>query len=101
MTGKIDKLNEKQIKDFTKESFSLLFSNGQSDLNYSNLISFILKISGLKLENLENIHLDDETCSDLKILEEIISNSKVKTDKISNVKFYNIFEIVCTEIYNK
>ena len=103
LTGKNEKLNEKQIKDFTKESLSGVNKSGKSELNYSNLISFIFKISGLELEleNLEEIELDEENCSNFNVLDDIIANSKVRNDEFSNSKLYNIFDIVFTEVYNK
>ncbi len=101
MTGKTEKLNEKFIRDFAKESLSGLNKSGKTEINYSNLISFILKISGLELENLEEIEFDDDNCVDFNLLDDIISTSKVRNDGFNNNKLYLIFDVVCSDIYNK
>jgi len=75
--------------------------NGKSELNYSNLISFILKISGLELENLEEIDFDEDNCVDFNLLDEIIVSSKVRNNGFNNNKLYIIFDVVCSDIYNK
>lgn len=61
----------------------------------------MLKLSGLELENLDDINLDDGNCSDFQIIEDIIANSNVKNEKFNYSKLYQIFDLVSTEIYNK
>lgn len=94
-------MNEKFIRDFTRENLSILDKNGKRQLCYSNLITFILKISGLELENLEDIEFDEDNCSDFKLIDDIINNSKIRDDIFTNNKLYTIFDIICSDTYNK
>lgn len=94
-------MNEKHIKNFIKETISGINKSGKTELNYSNLISFILRISGLEFENSEEIELNKDNCIDFNILDEIILKSKLRNEIFNISKLNNIFGILCTEIYNK
>jgi hypothetical protein len=72
-------------------------------IDYTNLIYFILEMSGLDINTGKGIpkHLDKENCCSEDVLEEIIAKYKVKTKKIKTAKVYLIFETICEEIYYK
>jgi hypothetical protein len=72
-------------------------------IDYTNLIYFILEMSGLDINTGKGItkHLDPSNCCSEEVLDEIISKYKVKIKKFKTGKVYLIFETICEEIYNK
>ncbi len=100
---KEENFTTKKIKEFSKESFSYKSSStSETQIEYSNLIYFILKLSGVEFDQKNYKNLTENNCSDENIIEEIINNSKVKKyKKIKDSKLYLIFEVVSEEIYNK
>lgn len=55
----------------------------------------------MELENLDEIDFNENNCADFKLIDDIIDHSKVRNDNFTNNKLYIIFEIVCSDIYNK
>ena len=100
---KEENFTTKKIKEFSKESFSYKSSStSETQIEYSNLIYFILKLSGVEFDQKNFKNLNENNCSDENTIEEIINNSKVKKyKKIKVSKLYIIFEAVSEEIYNK
>lgn len=97
-----NKANNKQVKEFAKESFEMRGSTSEAvQLNYNNLIVFLLRFSGLDFTSAHDLKLTDENCTDIDVLEEIISKANVTKDKFKTTKMYSIFESIVEEIYKK
>jgi hypothetical protein len=103
-----EKFSEKKLKEFSK---SILFQNNRKNkndsvkLNYNNLFVVILKFSGLEIEQtstLKNLlqKVDEENFADFELIEDIIAQTKVKSENFKTSKLYQIFETIISEIYN-
>jgi len=103
-----EKFSEKKLKEFSK---FILFQNNRKNkndsvnLNYNNLFVVILKFSGLEIEQtptLKNLlqKVDEENFADFELIEDIIAQTKVKSENFKTSKLYQIFETLISEIYN-
>lgn len=98
------KLTPKLIKDFTKDAFSMKASNSSAiKLNYNNLILFLLRFSGLDLNNFNDLKdlVNIDNCTSMSFIEEVISKAKIKKENFKTLKLYSIFDSIAEELYNK
>jgi len=102
-----DKITDKSVRQFSKSNFAVKdnASNSSVKVNYNNLIIFLLKFSGLEVESVPKYWqlisiINEETCANFDLLDEIIGSCKVRNEKFKTVKNYSIFEAIVSEIYN-
>ena len=100
------KPTEKKLKDFSREDLINVSSNGESDINYKNFIIFLLKISGLEIdiddsdEIAKFSNLQDDTCTDEEVVEQLVENCGIRAQKIKNTKIIHSINSITEQIYN-
>ncbi len=101
---KEENFTTRKIKEFSKDSFSYKRSStSEAQIDYTNLLHFILKLSGIEFpKNYAPTTFTEENFHDEDLLDEIINKASVKKyKKIKAGKMYSMFEVITEDIYNK